>query len=182
MHNHPAVHTPGMTERLPPAVKCTGHVKRDGNRRCRNYAIRGATVCGSHGGKAPQVKAAAARRVALAQAVAAADPRSPGAVLLDTLHVADVLLRRALASTDATATPEALAAVCGHLERAQLFARSVLAAGIEERQTRLAEQVAGAVTSALETVLEALELTEQQEATVRSILPGQLTRLREVIG
>lgn len=40
--------------------KCTGH-KRDGSR-CKNYPLDGATVCGAHGGKAPQVKAKAALR------------------------------------------------------------------------------------------------------------------------
>ena len=43
------------------APKCQAHTTA-GNP-CKNPAIRGATVCRSHGGSAPQVKAAAQRRL-----------------------------------------------------------------------------------------------------------------------
>ena len=43
------------------ARKCSAHCT-DG-RPCRSYAVAGGTVCAAHGGRAPQVKAAAARRV-----------------------------------------------------------------------------------------------------------------------
>ena len=48
------------------AERCIATVTKGLNKgkRCPRYHIRGATVCTSHGGKAPQVKAAAARRVA----------------------------------------------------------------------------------------------------------------------
>lgn len=39
--------------------------------RCRRSAMKGGTVCASHGGKSPQAKAAAARRVAEAKAARA---------------------------------------------------------------------------------------------------------------
>lgn len=57
-----------MTQRPADPIKrqCTGH-RRDGAR-CRRSANRGATVCNSHGGAAPQVRAAAVRRQAEAQA------------------------------------------------------------------------------------------------------------------
>lgn len=51
--------------------RCTGHVKGDdesGMRPCRRYPIRGGTVCTSHGGRAPQVKAKALRRLAEGEA------------------------------------------------------------------------------------------------------------------
>lgn len=41
---------------------CTGHRRRDG-RACTKNALAGQDVCGSHGGQAPQAKAAAARRI-----------------------------------------------------------------------------------------------------------------------
>ena len=44
------------------ADKCAGHNRR--GLPCQKPPVPGATVCGLHGGKAPQVKAAAQRRVA----------------------------------------------------------------------------------------------------------------------
>lgn len=42
---------------------CRAHTRRDGVRGpCRNYPVEGAVVCRFHGGNAPQVRAAAARR------------------------------------------------------------------------------------------------------------------------
>lgn len=50
-------------------VQCSGTVKSTGNR-CRLNAIEGGTVCKNHGGAAPQVRAAAARRAQSARAAA----------------------------------------------------------------------------------------------------------------
>lgn len=47
--------------------RCTATSKQTGER-CRNAATAGATVCRFHGGRSPQVQAAARRRLALAQA------------------------------------------------------------------------------------------------------------------
>ena len=44
--------------------QCTGKTKRGP---CRKSPVHGATVCTTHGGSAPQVRAAAARRVALVE-------------------------------------------------------------------------------------------------------------------
>jgi hypothetical protein len=49
------------TERYPAAVKCTAQ-RRDGQP-CGRLALRGAHVCGVHGGQLPNVKEAAARTV-----------------------------------------------------------------------------------------------------------------------
>lgn len=49
--------------------QCTARSSRSGER-CRNRPVRGATVCSTHGGSAPQVKAAAERRQAEQQASA----------------------------------------------------------------------------------------------------------------
>jgi hypothetical protein len=53
------------------ARKCSAH-RRDG-RPCTQYAVNGALVCATHGGAAPQVKAAAAHRLAEAGARATAE-------------------------------------------------------------------------------------------------------------
>jgi len=44
------------------ATVCTAKAKSTG-KRCRNPTVPGATVCRIHGGSAPQVRAAAARRI-----------------------------------------------------------------------------------------------------------------------
>jgi hypothetical protein len=43
------------------AVRCRGH-RRDGSA-CKRWSIRGGYVCPSHGGRAPQVRRAAERRL-----------------------------------------------------------------------------------------------------------------------
>ena len=87
--------------RLLPAVKCTAR-KRNGEP-CRAMAARGANVCRVHGGSAPQVKAAAQRRIA--NALEAAATRLLG-----------------FAFDDGVADAIALAAVNGILDRGGLTA------------------------------------------------------------
>ena len=64
-----------MTHRVPdfqrylssvhPKVHCTAHTTA--GRPCRNWSIRGGRVCRAHGGRAPQVKRAAAARLVKAR-------------------------------------------------------------------------------------------------------------------
>ena len=49
-------------------MKCTAH--RSNGEPCNNWAIKGAEVCRNHGGSAPRVREAAARRVAEEKAAA----------------------------------------------------------------------------------------------------------------
>lgn len=56
---------------MDPSRRCTARSTRSGQQ-CRKPAVRGATVCQTHGGGAPQVKEAAAGRVATEQARQAA--------------------------------------------------------------------------------------------------------------
>jgi hypothetical protein len=53
-------------------VRCTGHSSRTG-KPCRAWAVRGARVCVVHGGRAPQVKAAAEVRRVEAEVVREAE-------------------------------------------------------------------------------------------------------------
>lgn len=66
---------------------CSARVSR-GDRPCRNRAIPGGTVCRYHGGGAPQVRAAAARRLAIQAAIE--DAQKFGGRL--DIHPADALL------------------------------------------------------------------------------------------
>lgn len=70
--------------------RCNGTASAGG--RCRKQPLKGATVCRTHGGSAPQVKAAAEQRLLERQALVAAEafglPREvdPHTALLEELH------------------------------------------------------------------------------------------------
>lgn len=74
------------------AQRCTAH--RSNGDSCRAWAVRGATVCVSHGGAAPAVRAAAARRVAeekarrVALKVTGPVEVDPARALIDLVHSA----------------------------------------------------------------------------------------------
>jgi hypothetical protein len=59
-----------------------GEVAAVGLAAVRSQRDAGPAVCSMHGARAPQVREAALRRLALADAVHAADPRSFGEILL----------------------------------------------------------------------------------------------------
>lgn len=82
-------------ERAIPSVRCSARANSTGQR-CARWAIPGTTVCHFHGGKASQVKAAAAANETLAT-LAARDPRPPHVVMLDAVHLADSLMQESKA-------------------------------------------------------------------------------------
>ena len=96
--------------KLLPAVKCTA--RKQNGEPCKAMAARGATVCRVHGGSAPQVKAAAARRIQ--NALDAAAKR-----LLGFAFDADV------------SESIALSAVNGILDRGGLSAKNQVEVGVE---------------------------------------------------
>lgn len=79
-----------MSDPIDDAPRCTA-TSRSGNR-CKRRPIPGGTVCSMHGGKAPQVAAAAEARLQARQALLAAEtfglPREvdPHTALLEELH------------------------------------------------------------------------------------------------
>lgn len=74
----------------PKGEKCTGTAKRTGER-CTKWPVKGAKVCRSHGAGAPQVKAAAARRVVEGQALKAVSALGAWSPVTDPLSaLADV--------------------------------------------------------------------------------------------
>lgn len=82
-----------LAKQVMPGVRCKATSHRT-KQRCCNYAIRGAEVCRHHGGSAPQVRAAAAARVILAEEVARAPRRHPLEVQDSALHLVDVVGRQ----------------------------------------------------------------------------------------
>lgn len=100
-------------------------------RQCRNRPVRFSTVCTMHGGEAEQVKAAAARRRTLHEALKASDRRHPVEILADALHTVDVVAQQALellAEGDPV-TPELLQTVLDTARQAAPMARLVLDSG-----------------------------------------------------
>lgn len=82
------------------STQCTATSRRSGER-CRKMATLGATVCCKHGASAPQVRAAARRRITLAEAMERGDRRNPLEVLSDAMHVADVVAQQMQAAVSA---------------------------------------------------------------------------------
>lgn len=82
-------------QRNPEPKKCV-RVKRDGGR-CGNWAMQGATLCAKHGGKAPQIRRASARKLAIAKAQRFVElsgtDLDPVAHLLDSLYRAWTLVK-----------------------------------------------------------------------------------------
>jgi hypothetical protein len=172
--------------------RCTATSSRTGER-CRNRPVRGATVCSTHGGLAPQVRAAAERRLQQQAAERAAAtyglPREidPTMALLEEVyrtagHVAwlgelvaslehggvgyaqtddgDLVPRSGLKQLDRSGKFEkpSVWVELYQSERRHLreVCRDVIAAGIDERIVRLAEQQGALLESVLRRVTDAL--------------------------
>lgn len=149
-------------------------------------------MCVTHGGATRQVRAAAARRLARAEAVAELNvlgrpvqDADPGQMVLrEVAHAAGHvdLLREVLGALDPDAAVNGAGRPYMDLygdERGRLVKFSDIAArlGLAERQTVLAERVAGLVAALMAGVVADLELTAEQHARAAVVLP---TRLREL--
>lgn len=161
--------------KLLPPVKCSGHTSAGDP--CDQWSVVGATVCPTHGGRAPQVAAKAEERVTLAEAIAKSDPRHPWEVLEHTAHIADVLMRQVLVELDGkgTVSPALLERLIQALERANRLAKTTLDAGIDQRRLHLAEAQAGQIHKMLSQILDGLGLTPEQ----RALVPGLVRRIVE---
>lgn len=160
-------------QKILPPVKCSAKSNStDGP--CDQYAVVGAAVCPTHGGRAPQVAAAAERRVTLAEALLRGDRRPPWEVLEDCLHMMDLVMREVLheIQDQGSVTPKLLDKLVSSVERAHRLAKVNLDAGIDQRRLRLAEAQAGQMFAVFTRVLGALGLTAEQKALV----PGLLRR------
>lgn len=163
--------------------RCTGH--KSNGKPCGRYAIRGAKVCPSHGGKAPQVKAMAAVRAELSRWSLNDTSVDPGEMLLRLVsqsaaraqryalelsalveqHGGDVqaaMIREAKIVARDGQVVKAGEYIRGLVQleaqerdRCANFAAKAVAAGLVERQVRLAEKQAQIALGAIEAALDA---------------------------
>lgn len=89
----------------PDSEQCTARSKTSG-RRCRQLAIAGGTVCGYHGGEAPQVRQAAREAVERAEKRAAHPRASEAEIAAELLHDHHYAYTRAKQAYDADETEE----------------------------------------------------------------------------
>lgn len=187
----------------PISRQCAGRVKRTGHR-CHRSADHGAAVCGSHGGSAPQVREAAARRVAEAEALATFERYSPnGDGPVDVFAALEALVARVTSFADfaarriETLTAEHWAAFSPRTaaevdmfrqacrDAAQLLTATARL-GLDERllaqrkadmYDEVSRHAAATVHGVIERSLHAMNLSEEQWRIAREEFPRQLRAL-----
>jgi hypothetical protein len=176
------------------AGQCSAHT--GSGAQCRRQAVKGATVCYVHGGAAPQVKAAAARRLAEREAVASlADVEvqpieNPLVALAEVAEEQRAFMRFAagkVAELEGSlvgrndAGTEHIRAVVAMYERAADRTARLLAdwtrLGFDERMVRLAERQADLVEAFVLAVVDDLHLTEEQAERVPAAVVEHLPML-----
>ena len=166
---------------------------------CSNPPIQGGTVCRMHGGSAPAVRAAAARRLEVAaveadiRAVIASEgieavtnPLEALALLAtESLAMKTALAARVNALQEITTTSklgvEALKVEVGLYERAldrtAKFLDLLAKSGFEERRLRIDEQTAGMFVTVMRSVLDRLDLSPAQQTLVGAVVSEELRAL-----
>jgi hypothetical protein len=169
--------------------KCIG--KKSNGEPCSRWAVKGATVCPSHGGSAPQVRKRAAVRAELESWGLGDTTVDPGETLLRLLSQAAARADRYAAAIQRLVDEQGLeAALVGDTyviddsgesrkvgeyirglaqlenqerDRAANFAKLAIQAGLAERQVRLAERQTSIVEKALMATLDDLGLSDEQQ-------------------
>lgn len=185
-----------------PERQCTATSKQSGNR-CGRFAIPGGKVCVTHGGKAGQVQAAAAKRVAAQQIDADAtavlahygvEPLgnpldelgklAAEARALTTALGARVNALEELEEYDNKSTPHIKAAIELYeraLDRTHRMLDSLVKHGYMERQVRIAEGEAALVSGIIRRVIAGLGLTPDQQAGAMVQLAEEFRALDELM-
>lgn len=177
---------------------CTAHSSRTGQP-CRKAPVKGATVCATHGGRAPQVVAAAARRAEEERIdgearklldQADADP------LVDTVAALQRLAGRVQAAvdtiggrvndlqqlrfTDAKESEQLRSEVAiweRLLGRLHTLLVDMTRLGIEDRHVRAAERVAAAFIAIHREACEAAGLSVDQRRVIETVVVERVTAL-----
>lgn len=186
-----------MTLPTDPKDRCTAH--NQSGSQCKNPAVPGATVCRFHGGAAPQVKAAAQRRLALADAHLAAETLgllvdvSPEQALLDEVQrcagmvafyqrqvelLAEVNVEKLVPKGPfGQYRSEWVKLFNEERDRLTHTSAAAIRAGIEERRVQLAEQQGQLVAAVIRRILTRLNLTDDQASLVATVVPEELRAL-----
>lgn len=163
-----------------PSVRCSGFSRSTG-KPCRNLAIRGGTVCRSHGAQFPAVRDQADVRGTLASALSLGDRRHPWEILFDALHAADTLMRdaRLRLAQDESVTPEEISRFVDSFERAARLAKITLDSRAQEYAAYHAridgEEIAGVIQRALARV----QLPEDYDDAMRDAIADELRAMAE---
>ncbi len=169
--------------------------------RCKRACINGAEVCYTHGGAAPQVKAAAARRVA-AQAiqakvakeiayegvVAVTDPLEELGKLASAANAmmlslgAQVNALPELEVMDMKSQPHVRVVMELYeraMDRSHKFLDSLVKHGFMERQVQLAETEAMLVAGVIRRVIQGMGLTQEQTLEANRLMAEEFRRLEK---
>lgn len=158
----------------PGHARCHAHAKKTG-KPCGRGPVPGGTVCSMHGGKAPQVKAAAERRLEVAE-IGRKLERLGVAIEVNPLDALQHSVFEAAGNVaflrervqDGGETPSAawLAHYDAERERLAKFAKMAVDAGVSERLVRLEEAKAEALVRAIKTAVARAGLSPEQQQLV----------------
>jgi hypothetical protein len=170
--------------------RCTAKSSRTGER-CQKYAIRGSTVCSSHGGGAPQVKRAAEVRnlrdqVSKLGLVEASPIHDPVVALMDLggeavalvialkQHVSDLESVGTESGRLGEAVKPEITAYLSAIREAERILSSLVRLNLEERLVRIDEVRAQVVVAVIERVLLSAGL-DPKALDVRASVARELT-------
>lgn len=174
--------------------RCTARSRRQGGQ-CRAYAIKGGSICVAHGGRAPQVKAAAKRRLAVAAALKTVDlfgqPDTEDAVGILSREVASLstftgalqeFLSR-LSPDDALVGEGRQVLDLWRQSQATLIrtSRDVVALSLEERSRRMTEMVGTFMRDLLRAMVDAAGLSVEQREQISALINRELRALSSAL-
>jgi hypothetical protein len=176
-------------------MKCAALAER-GTRECRNWAMQGMNVCKSHGGRAPQAKKAAARRLAEVETFQQLVDRVMHSATTDPYEAVETELARATVITEALSqlvldldleddiilvgTENALVKWLNEeRDRKVKFSKVAHDMGISERTVRVQERQVALFAQAVSAMLDDpdLGLNDVQRTTARHVLGRHLRAL-----